>query len=62
MQRNTKALLIFFSLVGAMILLLLALIFFNVKSGNIQFFFKIDTDKSEKRIQVEEKRTLHYRL
>jgi len=51
MQRNKKALLIYFSIVGGFILLLLILILINIKSFDIKFFHKIYTDKKTIRIQ-----------
>ena len=62
MQKNTKALLIFSSIFGAMIVLLLVLFFFNIKSGNIKFFFKVFTDKPEKTIQIQKTQNIYYRL
>jgi len=62
MQKNTKALLTFFSIVGAMIVLLLVLIYINIKSGNIQYFFKVYTNKSEKTIHIKEIQNFHFRL
>jgi len=62
MQKNTKALLIFSFIVGAMIVLLFVLFFFSIKSGNIKFFFKSYTNKSEKTIQIQETQNIHYRL
>jgi len=62
MQKNTKALMIFSSIVGAMVILLFVLFFFSIKSGNIKFFFKVYTDKSEKTIEIQEAQNIHYRL
>ena len=62
MQKNTKALLIFFSILGAMIIILLVLIFFNIKSGHIKFFFKTYTGKSEKTIQIQESQNIYLTL
>jgi len=62
MQKNTKALLIFFSIFGAMIVILMVLTCFNIKSGNIKFFFKVYTNKPEKTIQIQEPQNIHFRL
>ena len=52
MQKNTEALLIFFSVVGAMLIILLILIFINIKTWDIKFFFKVYTDSTEKTINI----------
>jgi uncharacterized integral membrane protein len=62
MQKNTKALLTFFSIFGVMIVLLLVLLFINIESGNIRFFFNIHTDKPEKTIRIQQEQTMRFRL
>jgi len=51
MQKNKKALLIYFSVIGGFILLLLLLILINVKSFDIKFFHKVYTDKKTIKLQ-----------
>ena len=62
MQKNTKALLTFFSIFGVMIVLLLVLLFINIESGNIKFFLNIHKDKPEKTIRIQQEQTMDFRL
>jgi len=62
MQKNTKAILIFFSIFSAMIILLLVLIFINIESGNIKFFFKVYSNKPENTIHIKQIQDFHFRL
>lgn len=58
MQRNKKALLIYFSIVSLFCLALLVFTWVNVGKFDIKFFYKIYTGKSDKVIRIQETQSL----
>jgi len=52
MQRNQKALLIYFSIVGIFLVILLMIAWANIGKFDIKFFYKVYTDKSQKQIKI----------